>query len=75
MARGILWSTRGQCGSALSTNGLQGDGIFKSLDNGEIAAAIHCFGDCATTDPFDFIYKLLTFEEEGVLAATQWGFF
>jgi len=68
----------GSAAAPLSTNGFyRGDGIFKSLDNGETWSQLPSTvsGTAQTTDPFDFIYKLLTFEEEGVLAATSSGVF
>lgn len=55
----------------------RGDGIFKSVDGGstwhQLEATIS--GTPDHTDAFDFVWKLATFGEGGVLAATASGVF
>jgi photosystem II stability/assembly factor-like uncharacterized protein len=55
----------------------RGDGIFKSTDGGSswslLASTVS--GTPATTDSFDFVWKIVTFDEEGVYAATSTGLF
>ncbi|HQG45227.1 MAG TPA: hypothetical protein PLG50_06190, partial [bacterium] len=55
----------------------RGDGIFKSTDSGSTWSLLPATvsGTAQKTDNFDFIYKVLTFNEEGVLAATSSGIF
>ncbi|HPN35342.1 MAG TPA: hypothetical protein PK843_12565, partial [bacterium] len=55
----------------------RGDGIFKSMDNGSSWSPLPSTvsGTALTTDPFDFIYKLVTFGENSILAATSSGVF
>lgn len=55
----------------------RGDGIFKSADGGTswslLASTVS--GTPATTDSFDFVWKIVTFDEDGVYAATSTGLF
>ncbi len=55
----------------------RGDGIFKSTDHGETWSLLPSTvsGTPNATDDFDFIYKILTFGDDGVLAATSTGVF
>ena len=74
------WSS-GMGGSAsgpLGTGAVyRGDGIFKSTDSGENWSLLPSTvsGTPATTDSFDFVWKIVTFDEDGVYAATSTGLF
>jgi photosystem II stability/assembly factor-like uncharacterized protein len=69
----------GRGGSAsipLMTNAFyRGDGIFKSIDNGESWSLLPATvsGTPDATDSFDFVWKLATFGENGLYAATSTG--
>jgi len=62
--------------SSVNSN-YRGDGIFKSVDNGSTWTQLPSTvsGTPEISDSFDFIYKLITFGEDGVLAATSCGVF
>jgi photosystem II stability/assembly factor-like uncharacterized protein len=55
----------------------RGDGIFKSTDGGTswslLASTVS--GTPAVTESFDFVWKILTFDEDGLYAATSTGLF
>lgn len=55
----------------------RGDGIFKSTDNGHSWAQLPSTvsGTADETDPFDFIWDIVTFGDSGVYAATSSGLF
>ncbi len=62
----------------LGTNAFyRGDGIFKSTDGGDTWAQLPATvsGSPDQTDPFDFIWEIVTFGEDGVLAATHTGLY
>jgi photosystem II stability/assembly factor-like uncharacterized protein len=55
----------------------RGDGIFKSTDNGTswylLPSTVS--GTPTMTDSFDFVWKIVTFDQDGVYAATSTGLF
>jgi photosystem II stability/assembly factor-like uncharacterized protein len=55
----------------------RGDGIFKSTDNGDnwFLLPSTVSGTPTVTDSFDFVWKMVTFGEDGVYAATSTGLF
>lgn len=55
----------------------RGDGIFKSVDGGDTWAqlASTISGTADQTDAFDFVWQIVTFGEDGVMAATSSGLF
>jgi photosystem II stability/assembly factor-like uncharacterized protein len=55
----------------------RGDGIFKSTNGGTSWSLLSSTvsGTPATTDSFDFVWKIITFDENGVYAATSTGLF
>lgn len=55
----------------------RGDGIFKSTDNGTswFLLPSTVSGTPTTTDSFDFVWKILTFGQDGVFVATSTGLF
>ena len=62
----------------LGTNSFyRGDGIFKSVDGGDTWEQLDATvsGTPDQTDAFDFIWKIVTFGEDGVMAATSSGVF
>ncbi|NQT24284.1 exo-alpha-sialidase, partial [candidate division KSB1 bacterium] len=71
----------GRGGSASGIGGTdayyRGDGIFKSVDNGNTWSQLESTvsGTADETDPFDFIWNIATFGERGVYAATSSGLF
>jgi photosystem II stability/assembly factor-like uncharacterized protein len=68
----------GSAAGPLMTNAYyRGDGLFKSTDNGESWSQVPSTvsGTPTATDAFDFIYRLATFEENGVYAATGAGLY
>lgn len=75
------WGSFGRGGSASGPGGTgafyRGDGIFKSTDCGntwsQLASTVS--GTANETDPFDFIWKIVTFGDHGVYAATSQGLF
>jgi photosystem II stability/assembly factor-like uncharacterized protein len=71
---GIGGSAAGPLGTGAS---YRGDGIFKSTDNGNTWSLLPSTvsGTPTLTDPFDFIWKLETFGEDGIYAATSSGLF
>jgi hypothetical protein len=74
------WSS-GTGGSAAGPAGTgtsyRGDGIFKSLDGGESWQMLPftVSGTPTATDPFDFVWKVVTFGTDGIYAATSTGLF
>ncbi len=74
------WSS-GMGGSASGPLGTganyRGDGIFKSTDNGTswFLLPSTVSGTPTMTDSFDFVWKIITFGEDGVYAATSTGLF
>jgi photosystem II stability/assembly factor-like uncharacterized protein len=68
----------GSAAGPLMTNAYyRGDGLYKSTDNGESWSQVPSTvsGTPTATDAFDFIYRLATFEENGVYAATGAGLY
>jgi photosystem II stability/assembly factor-like uncharacterized protein len=68
----------GSAAGPMMTNAYyRGDGLFKSTDNGESWSQVPSTvsGTPTGTDAFDFIYRLATFEENGVFAATGAGLY
>lgn len=62
----------------LGTNAFdRGDGIFKSTDGGENWTQLPSTVSASPTreDPFDFVFSLVTFGHDNVLAATSGGVF
>jgi photosystem II stability/assembly factor-like uncharacterized protein len=55
----------------------RGDGIFQSTDNGNTWSQLESTvsGTADKTDPFDFIYDIVTFGDSGLYAATSSGLF
>ncbi|MGA7303450.1 MAG: hypothetical protein WBW88_01190, partial [Rhodothermales bacterium] len=55
----------------------RGDGIFKSLDGGDSWTQLSSTvsGTASQTDAFDFVYRIVTFGDDGVLAATATGLY
>jgi hypothetical protein len=55
----------------------RGDGIFKSTDGGTSWSLLTSTvsGTPTVTDSFDFVWKIVTFDEDGVYAATSTGLF
>ena len=55
----------------------RGDGIFKSTDGGDTWTQLPSTvsGTPDQTDPFDFVWSIGTFGEDGVVAATGWGIY
>lgn len=55
----------------------RGDGIFKSTDGGDSWGLLPSTvsGTPTATDSFDFVWKIVTFDEDGVYAATSTGLF
>jgi photosystem II stability/assembly factor-like uncharacterized protein len=55
----------------------RGDGIFKSTDNGNNWSLLPSTvsGTPTVTDSFDFVWRIVTFGEDGVYAATSTGLF
>ena len=55
----------------------RGDGVFKSTDNGETWAILSSTvsGTVRSTEPLDFVFRIVTFGENGVYAATAGGVF
>jgi len=55
----------------------RGDGIFKSVDNGNTWSQLESTisGTADETDPFDFIWNIETFGDSGVYAATSSGLY
>jgi len=55
----------------------RGDGIFKSTDGGTSWSLLPSTvsGTPTATDSFDFVWKIVTFDEDGVYAATSAGLF
>jgi len=71
---GIGGSASGPLGTGAT---YRGDGIFKSTDNGEswFLLPSTVSGTPTVTDSFDFVWKIVTFGEDGVYAATSTGLF
>lgn len=71
----------GRGGSAAGLGGTnafyRGDGIFKSVDGGDTWTQLESTvsGTADETDPFDFIWNVVTFGDSGVYAATSSGLF
>jgi hypothetical protein len=71
----------GRGGSASGPGGTdafyRGDGVFKSTDNGETWAILPATvsGTATSTEPFDFVFRIVPFGENGVYAATAGGVF
>lgn len=61
----------------LSNAFYRGDGIFKSADGGEswVLLPSTVSGTPQSEDPFDYVFSLATFSEDGVFAATANGLF
>jgi hypothetical protein len=55
----------------------RGDGIFKSTDNGTSWSLLPSTvsGTPTMTDSFDFVWKIITFDQDGIYAATSTGLF
>jgi photosystem II stability/assembly factor-like uncharacterized protein len=74
------WSS-GTGGSAsvpgMGASAYRGDGIFKSTDNGNNWSLLPSTvsGTPTVTDSFDFVWRIVTFGEDGVYAATSTGLF
>jgi photosystem II stability/assembly factor-like uncharacterized protein len=68
----------GSAAGPLGTNAsYRGDGIFKSVDGGESWTQLPSTvsGTAGQSDPFDFVHRILTFGENGILAATSTGLY
>jgi hypothetical protein len=68
----------GSAAGPLMTNAFyRGDGLFKSINNGESWSPVPSTvsGTVTQTDAFDFVYRLATFGENGVYAATGAGLY
>jgi photosystem II stability/assembly factor-like uncharacterized protein len=68
----------GSAAGPIMTNAYyRGDGLFKSTDNGESWSPVLSTqsGTVTQTDAFDFVYRLATFGQDGVYAATGAGLY
>jgi hypothetical protein len=73
---GTVWDRGGSAAGPSGTNAFyHGDGVFKSTDGGETWSILSSTvsGTVQNTDPFDFVFRLVTFGENGVYAATTGG--